>query len=172
MDRKIILELASKLIFEYLNAYKLLPEGSQKETLYSSNFIEGLIYRCIFDVCLEHGIKLRNNIDRADYITSEALSQINEGNNKNLVFEHMIPKISYFNIVVKKSKANLLTETELSNLLKNNYWSCIVTKNEDAKLGKEYKSKMPHDWDKIDIFARYTKVGIIDINANDSRKLK
>jgi hypothetical protein len=169
MKRETILQQASGAIYVYLEAYKLLPEGSQKNILYTTNFMEGLIYRCISDACEMHGIKTDDRFLRSDYITDTAKEQIEQGNTKDLVREHMVPRNVYYTTLVNESKKGILDKDRIFDLLNRYYWTCLVTKAEDKILGKHYKSKMPDDWDGNNIFARYEKVSICGVAENSKR---
>jgi len=169
MKRETILQQSSDLIHAYFEAYKLLPEGSQKDILYTSTFVEGLVFRCISDVCNKYDIKTNNRLLRSDYITDAAIKQVEQKNMKNLVREHMIPKNIYFKFLVDESRKGLLTRERIFNILNKYYWTCLVTKTEDKSLGEDYQNKMPDDWDGSNIFARYEKVSINGITANNRR---
>ncbi len=169
MKRDAILQQSANLIYEYLEAYKQLPEGSQKDILYSSTFVEGLVFRCISDICDSFGIKYNNKLIASDYITVEAKKQIEQKNKKNLVREHMIPKNIYFNILVSEAKNGLLTKERIFDILNKHYWTCIVTKDEDNVLAENYQIKMPDDWDGENVFARYEKVTISKVLENEYR---
>jgi hypothetical protein len=169
MKRETILQQSAELIYAYFEAYKLLPEGSQKDVLYTATFVEGLVFRCISDICIKYGIATNNKLLRSDYITAAAKEQIEQKNMKNLIREHMIPKTVYFNILIDQSKKGLLTKEQIFNILNKNYWTCLVTKDEDKSLSKQYKSKMPDDWDGINIFVRYEKVSINGVEKNSKR---
>lgn len=84
MKRETILQQSADLIHSYFEAYKLLPEGSQKDILYTSTFVEGLVFRCISDICDKYGIKTNNKLLRSDYITAEARNQVELKNMKDL----------------------------------------------------------------------------------------
>lgn len=110
MEREAILQQASEVIQAYLESYRQLPEGSQKDALYKSNFLEGLTCRCISDICKNHGIKANSRLSHSDYITDAAKKQLEQNNKKGLVKEHMVPKNVYFNNIVDESKKGTLTK--------------------------------------------------------------
>ena len=54
-----------------------------------------------------------------------------------------------------------LTPKAVTNVLKKWYSIMLVTHDEDRRLLKSgLRFKMPDDWDKKDVFARYKAVGI------------
>jgi hypothetical protein len=63
-----------------------------------------------------------------------------------------------------------LTAKAVTNILKKWYPSrsvVLVTKDEDVRLVKAgLRAKMPDNWDKKDVFARYKVVGIIVSGKN------
>ena len=95
------------------------------------------------------------------YWSKKALELLikNKGETKNvgLVHEHAVPK----SLLIEKIN-NCKTEVEKEKLLNAYCKAVIITKDEDAKLNKKFKSKMPYDnWKKKQfLFSRYTESGI------------
>ena len=72
--------------------------------------------------------------------------------------EHAVPFTVIINYLMDK---NNLTAKAVSKVLKNWYSVMLVTYDEDRRLLKSgLRFKMPENWDKKDIFARYKAVGI------------
>lgn len=170
MNREEIILQASELVYKHLEVYKLLPEGRRKKQLSTSTFIEGLIYNCIIDILHCYGIKSTSYYYMSDYITPEARKIYkNQNNMKGLIREHMIPKNMYYKTIVQESENNTLTVEKISKILNKYYWTCLVVKEaENRILDKYYKSKMPDDWDGMNIFARYDKVSIEVVGNEES----
>lgn len=110
-------------------------------------------------------IKLNGKYDlnSADYISCEALAQIKRGDKSDLVYEHMIPKELYVQgpCLNAALTGNCLSYQQIYDLL-NKYWFiAIITKAEDIQLNLAgLRRKMPDNWDKQNIFARYNAVKI------------
>jgi hypothetical protein len=83
----------------------------------------------------------------------------NKGKTRNvgLVHEHAVPK----SVLIEEIN-NCKTELEKEKLLNSFCKAVIVTKDEDCKLNKKFKSKMPFkEWKKKQfLFSRYTESGI------------
>jgi hypothetical protein len=83
-----------------------------------------------------------------------------------LVHEHAVPK----SVLIKEIN-NCRTELEINNILNVFCKAVIITKAEDVKLNKKFKSKMPmKNWKKKDLlFSRYSECGIRIIDLKISR---
>ncbi len=116
--------------------------------------------------------KAKKGIDKkylkADFISKSAEAEIRRrkaGTHIDLVYEHLVPKK---NVIFKKLEELSDTmpsdlEEQIFQLLKNYYFVATITKKEDEKkLGKNLKNKMPGDWDEKDPFARYKAAGLYD----------
>src|SRR5690606_5576114 len=91
----------------------------------------------------------KNNIyngkySMADFITPKALHILQQKEKVRLIFEHMVPKNLYLNMLVEKAKQGNLTYTEIYNVLMKYYYTCTVTKDEDNLLPS---TKMQDGWD-------------------------
>jgi hypothetical protein len=54
-----------------------------------------------------------------------------------------------------------ITPKEVEELLTKYFRVMLVTKDEHARLNASgFRSKMPKEWDRLDVFARYKLVGI------------
>lgn len=103
------------------------------------------------------------NIDSADYISCEALAQIKRGDKHELIYEHMVPKELYIQGPCLSAILNdkCLSYQEIYNLLDKYWFIAIITKAEDIQLNLAgLRRKMPENWDKQNIFARYNAVKI------------
>lgn len=84
-----------------------------------------------------------------------------------LVHEHAIPKSVLINEI-----ENCKNEIEIKKLLTTFCKAVIVTKDEDSKLNKKFKSKMPFkDWKKKQfLFSRYSNsdIEILDLKISNS----
>jgi hypothetical protein len=104
----------------------------------------------------------KNNIyngkySMADFITPKALHILQQKEKVRLIFEHMVPKNLYLNMLVEKAKQGNLTYTEIYNVLMKYYYTCTVTKDEDNLLPS---TKMQDGWDGQNPFFRYQLAGI------------
>lgn len=105
--------------------------------------------------------------------TNNALTYLNEKTKNtmridpNLRAEHAVP----INIIIKHcislgeclNEESDLLENAIEIHLKEHLQIAIVTKDEDKILRDHgLNSKMPDDWDGIDVWARYKKTGLYD----------
>jgi hypothetical protein len=104
------------------------------------------------------------NLRKKDMIRSKAALKIplNE-----CFVEHAVP----FTVIVNQlMEMERLTAKAVTNILKKWYPSrsvVLVTKDEDVRLVRAgLRAKMPDNWDKKDVFARYKVVGIIVSGKN------
>jgi hypothetical protein len=73
--------------------------------------------------------------------------------------EHAVPFTVVVNCLMDMKH---LTVKAVTNVLKKWYVVMLVTKEEDLRLLKSgLRYKMPDNWDKKDVFARYKAVGIV-----------
>lgn len=79
---------------------------------------------------------------------------------KEVTLDHAIPtKVlieKFLNLLTTKN----LTAEKIDELLHQFCVVMIITKEENSLLDVEYKSSMPSNWNDVDIYARYTAVGI------------
>lgn len=81
------------------------------------------------------------------------------GESFELVWEHVVPT----NVLIKMMKA---PPQDLSKIIEKGI-VCIVLKYEDDCLTKlKIKDKMPKDWNRSDLWARYKKAGIKVVGVN------
>ena len=73
--------------------------------------------------------------------------------------EHAVPMMVIVNMLMEHRS---LTLTSLESILIRYYRVCLVTKDEHRELNRRgLVSKMPPNWDQIDVWARYRIVGIL-----------
>ena len=127
------------------------------ETFYESDYWTK--YEKLF--VQEYKINLNSKKNRqylvVDYFSEEALDLIEkptEFTTSNFSFEHMVPKGKYiFNRIKEEAKKNISDDEY--------YYVALITKDEHTKLSTQgYKQKMPEDWNRESIDARYQKAGI------------
>lgn len=162
MNRKTTLQKASKYIMEDLLYFSNMREGRRKEKFFSTTFIEGLVSDAIDDVLREQGKKFTKK-NRAAFVTNDALNQLRNNDQSNLIIEHIVCKNIYFNEIKSFLSKRELTEERIFEILSNYYFTAIVTKKEDRILDAAgFRTKMVVDgeWDRKDIFIRYHSTGI------------
>lgn len=95
---------------------------------------------------------------------ARSLSASKEENNKNLIYDHPIPLKIIIEMLFKLENIDEKNvELILSKYIK--YGGVLITKNEDKILnGLGLQFKMPENWDREDIFARYKLANIEIIN--------
>ena len=72
------------------------------------------------------------------------------------IFEHTVPMKTICDILLEQSTS----PEDCLKLLRKWLLVTVITKEEDGKLNQGYRTSMPDDWDGIDPWARYRKVGI------------
>ncbi|MBI2151907.1 hypothetical protein HYU21_04235 [Candidatus Woesearchaeota archaeon] len=104
----------------------------------------------------------KNKYSCAQYISFKALDKLNRNFKKELVFEHVVPKRLYIQEECEnKAKNNELTETFICDLLSKYWIICTITREENDLLNKSgLKDKMPFNWDKENVFARYDTISL------------
>lgn len=76
---------------------------------------------------------------------------------KEVNLEHAIPmKVLIEKLLTTKD----LTAEKVDGLLQQFCVVMVITKKENSLLDANYKSSMPSNWNGVDIYARYTAVGI------------
>lgn len=81
------------------------------------------------------------------------------------IVEHVVPQMEIVNMLMDM---NPLDKHQVEKILKKYFRVLLITKEEHVKLnesGSGIRSKMPVDWDKKDIWARYKEVGIVPENG-------
>lgn len=103
---------------------------------------------------------VRYALDEFKYINLHISEKAKKLKRKDVIHEHVIPHA----IVMKKLLSlDQPTTDEILLIIKNYYFLCLITKDEDELLtAAGLRSKMPQGWDegKNSVFARYEKVGI------------
>ncbi|WP_104001694.1 hypothetical protein [Marinobacterium lutimaris] len=76
----------------------------------------------------------------------------------NCDVEHVVPQMEIVNMLMDM---NPLSKQEVESVLKNYFRVLLVTKEEHQRLNASgLRSKMPSNWDRKDVWARYNAVGI------------
>jgi hypothetical protein len=76
---------------------------------------------------------------------------------KEVTLDHAIPmKVLIEKLLTTKD----LTAEKVDGLLQQFCVVMVITKKENSLLDAKYKSSMPLNWNGVDIYARYTAVGI------------
>lgn len=160
-------QLISRLAKAYFNVLQAIDLNNND---ISSGIKEGL-NKFLSNLAIH--IQGKYKITSADYISNNALLQIQHGNNANLVYEHMVPKQKYIQMpCITQTKAGCLTYEYVYNLLSKYWYIAIITRDEDNKLNKlNLRQNMPNNWDFTDIFARYVNANIQLISTNKINKL-
>jgi hypothetical protein len=135
--------------------FKLLSSLDWEDDILITGLREGLTKFLSNAFLKSNGV---NKYYQGDFYTYSALDLIEKGTTSGLVYEHMIPKSRYIQKPCEeRAQKKSLDEDYVIELL-NRYWKiAIVTKEEDEKLTR---SKMPDEWDEVDIRLRYTNAGI------------
>lgn len=102
--------------------------------------------------------KYSNKWYTAHWISPTAFQQMQNGDMRELFYEHMIPKSRYIQQVLEEKARNktLTLEFVYDHLLRF-WWLATITKTEDSRLSR---TSMPKNWDEVDPFQRYTEAGI------------
>jgi hypothetical protein len=97
-----------------------------------------------------HGQSQKKNIPRSKEAVGKELRECD--------VEHVIPQMEIVNMLMDM---NPLNKTEVEKILKKYFRVLLVTKEEHNKLNASgLRSKMPENWDRKDVWARYRYVGI------------
>ena len=147
----------SKNLFEVLLLKKEIPDDFLRKYHLSSKGIGDDLYFLTESYFRQKGL-FNGKHSMSDFITPNAKKAIESGNiSKNLIYEHMIPKNLYIKQISEITLAGQLTEAFIYDLLIKYYFVCTVTKDEDDKLPS---IKIDDDWDGVNPFYRYEKVGV------------
>ena len=100
----------------------------------------------------------------ADYVSERALDLLLQGKwgDSELQYDHMVPKTMYIRTKCEEAaKHGFISSDFIYNLLIKYLWVATIHQDENTLLTQhKLKNKMPNGWDKVNIFARYDKVGI------------
>ena len=143
----------------YFNKLTKIDWNDEYEVLSEGEWINKIVGHLFLILKRKQGVPKY----RGTHYVSEAAAAILKSTSKNsfknsLVFEHMVPKNEYFvKPCVERAKNNTLTIEFIKDLLDRYLKLATITKEEDRRLAP---TKMPKDWDGIDIFSRYNEAGI------------
>ncbi len=97
-----------------------------------------------------HGQSQKKNIPKSKKALNKKLSECE--------VEHVVPQMEIVNMLMDMEP---LIKNEVENILQKYFKVLLVTKEEHEKLNSSgLRSKMPEDWNKKDVWARYKEVGI------------
>lgn len=102
-----------------------------------------------------------------DHVSEMALHLLQRGtwNKDELIYEHMVPKTRYIKEPCEAAaRRGVLTPDYVYDLLVRYLWTATIHASENERLAQ--RTKMPPNWDEIDVFARYKAKGIILIPHN------
>lgn len=126
----------------YGNTELLFVSLSPQFTAMGSGKINRELLNDIFQ-CLE---RLENKC----YYLSEGFSNLSDEQKEKseyVTVEHVIPVQVLMKILKDKiSNKEIISAPELLDFIRGNYHVCLVSKEEDEKLGGNLKSDMPEEW--------------------------
>ena len=97
------------------------------------------------------------------FISKNAMETIQGKRNDRLIKEHSIPIAEIFNILHSHTDHS---RDQIRDSLEKFYRLGVLTEEEDLRLNKIFKSKMPPGWTTKDgVFARYDAMGIKDFRT-------
>lgn len=158
----------SKIINELSTVYfKFLNSIDWDDVLYLKGIREGrnkFLSNAYLNLCKgKHSIVNYYSVE-ADTIIKQYQGRLPKG---KLIFEHMVPKEKYIQApceaIIKSSITDVEKLDEIRNLIDKYWYLASITVEEDKCL--QYKKRMPENWDKVNIFARY-EVARIEIVSN------
>lgn len=98
----------------------------------------------------QHGQSQKANLPRSKSATGKQLSDLD--------VEHVVPQMEIVNMLMNMEP---LDKQNVESVLKKYFRVMLVTKDEHKKLNASgLRSKMPHEWDGVDVWARYRTVGV------------
>jgi hypothetical protein len=98
----------------------------------------------------QHGSSQKANLPRSKLATGKKTSDLD--------VEHVVPQMEIVNMLMNMKS---MDKQSVESILKKYFRVLLVTKDEHRKLNASgLMSKMPVDWDRIDVWARYKSVGI------------
>lgn len=101
----------------------------------------------------------KNKYHLTQFATPAAIQQMQAGNYRGLIFEHMVPKRKFIQEPCEKLARKGQLETEFVADLLDRYWIlATVTQAENSQLTR---SAMPANWDQVNCFARYDAAGLV-----------
>ena len=105
-----------------------------------------------------------NKYHKTNWISQDALAQIESGDYTDLVFEHLVPKQKYIQDPCERlAMEGRLTLDYVIDLLSKYWHMATITKEEDSKLSRR---SLPDDWDGSDIHVRYKNACISNLIPN------
>ena len=97
-----------------------------------------------------HGQSQKKNIPRSKAAMEKKINECD--------VEHVVPQMEIVNMLMGLDP---LSKSGVEKILKNYFHVMLVTKEEHQRLNSSgLRSKMPSNWDRKDVWARYNAVGI------------
>jgi hypothetical protein len=90
-----------------------------------------------------------------EYWSQKAFIQYQDGDDSNLKHEHVIPRNTVTELLIEKYTKQEVTAEIISTELSRLCLGCVLTEDEDNLIPSHLTSKMPKNWDKNDVWARY-----------------
>ena len=98
-----------------------------------------------------HGQSQKKNLPRSEAAEHEDV--------KNCDVEHVVPMMEIVNMLMDMKS---ISTSKVEELLSKYFRVLLVTKEEHQRLNSSgLRSKMPQDWNRTDVWARYRAVGIV-----------
>lgn len=98
----------------------------------------------------QHGQSQKTNLPRSKSAIGKPLPDLD--------VEHVVPQMEIVNMLMDMKS---LDKKSVESVLKTYFHVLLVTKDEHRKLNASgLRSKMPNDWDGVNVWARYRAVGI------------
>lgn len=99
----------------------------------------------------QHGQSQKTNLPRSKSAIGKQLSDLD--------VEHVVPQMEIVNMLMNMKP---LDKQSVESVLENYFHVLLVTRDEHKQLNASpgLRSKMPKDWDGVDVWARYRVVGI------------
>jgi hypothetical protein len=143
--------------------YKLLKAIPWEDELVVRGIREGL-NKFLSNAYLSMSSKCKHEC--AHFYSLSAISAMKNGDKRDLVFEHMVPKGEYIQRPCENAaQEGKLTIDYIEEIL-DKYWKiAVITAAEDRMLSSR---KMPKDWDYTDYKARYTLANIALLPVNEA----
>lgn len=149
--------------------YSLLTVNSELLILNEDVFggIKEGFSKFLSNLCIN--LRGKYKFQSAEYVSPKALELVKQGNTRDLIYEHMVPKEKYIQgpcLEAVKTRRPL-SLAQIHELL-DKYWHiALITTEEDKILNSlKLRKHMPENWDNIDILARYKKANIHLIDTN------
>ncbi|MEI7866570.1 MAG: hypothetical protein WCI11_01660 [Candidatus Methylumidiphilus sp.] len=113
--------------------------------------------KCLIRMITDYWLKEVRNQNVYTHKNIERSIAAKNATKKEVNLEHTIP----MNVLIEKLLTTKdLTAEKVDGLLQQFCVVMVITKKENSLLDAKYNSSMPSNWNGVDIYARYTAVGI------------